>query len=128
MITPDASDVTFRQEVDRLHQLTVVGRWAVVIVLWLTVGTLSLWGLRYPISLMFDYFTWSAVRYGLAFHRLAAVGLGICVGTTVAVLLWQTRNILVGLPLRDKQKLKQQVWRIRQQGPGHPLWRFVCKQ
>ncbi|MCL6432877.1 MAG: hypothetical protein K6T90_01475 [Leptolyngbyaceae cyanobacterium HOT.MB2.61] len=128
MSNVEVSDSTFQQEVERLHQLTVWGRWVVVGVLWLTVGTLSLWGLRYPISLILDHFTWAAVRYGLAFHRLAATGLAICLGSTLGVLIWQSRNILMGLPQREKKRLEQQVCRIRQQGPSHPLWKYICQR
>ncbi len=120
-------DPRFQAEVDRLYRLTLYGRWLVVGVLWLTIGLVSLWGLRYPISLMLDYFTWAALRYGLAFHPVAAVGLALCIGMTVAVLVWQSRNILFGLPRRERQRLEQQVSRIRQQGNSHPLWKFVCK-
>ncbi|WP_421657382.1 hypothetical protein [Leptothermofonsia sp. ETS-13] len=128
MSNPEVLDSTFQQEVERLHQLMVWGRWAVVGVLWLTVGALSLWGLRYPISLVLDHFTWAAVRYGLAFHRLAAIGLAICLGSTLGVLIWQSRNILMGLPQREKRRLEQQVCRIRQQGPSHPLWKYICQR
>ncbi len=121
----DATDASFQQAVERLYRLTVYGRWLVVVGLWLTVGVLSLWGLRYPISLLMDYFTWTAVRYGLAYHRLSAIGLGICVGFTIAVLLWQSRNELFGLSGRDRQRLEQQVLRIRAQGSSHPLWQWV---
>lgn len=117
----------FKAEVERLHRMTVYSRWLVVVLLWLTIGMLSLWGLRYPISLIRDYFTWAAVRYGLAYHPIAAVGLGTCVGMTIAVLIWQSRNILWGLPKAEQQQLERQVLRIRQQGPSHPLWRFVCR-
>jgi hypothetical protein len=120
-----APDPVFQAEVHRLHQLTVYGRWLVVGLLWLTVGLLSLWGLRYPISLIHEHFTWAAIRYGLAFHPWPALGLTICVGLTVAVLVWQSRNILVGLPQRDQDRLKRQVCRIRQQGPSHPLWKLI---
>jgi len=119
-------DPTFEQEVERLHDFTVRVRWLVIGALWLTVGSASLWGLRYPIELMIDHFTWVALRYGLIFHPMAAVGLMLCVGLTVAVLVWQSRNILFGLPRRDRQSLEHQVCRIRQQGPSHPLWKFVC--
>jgi hypothetical protein len=123
----DGSNQAFQQEIERLHRLTVYGRWFVVGLLWLTVGSLSLWGLRYPISLILDHFTWSAVRYGLVFHRLSAIGLAICVGSTLGVLIWQSRNILMGIPDREKKRLEQQVARIRQQGPTHPLWKFICQ-
>lgn len=120
-------DATLQQEVERLYRLTVYGRWCVVGVLWLTVGFLSLWGLRYSIALLLDYFTWSAVRYGLAFNRLPAIGLATCIGFTVAVLLWQSRKALFGLSPHDRHRLEQQVQRIRLQGASHPLWKFVCR-
>jgi hypothetical protein len=125
---PETSDLVFQQEVERLHRFTVYARWSVVGLLWLTIGSLSLWGLRYPISLMMDYFTWSALRYGFVFHRLPALGLAVCLGSTVGVLVWQSRNILMGLPQPERKRLEKQVCRIRQQGPSHPLWKFVCKQ
>lgn len=124
----EAPDSEFAQEVARLHQLTVYARWLLVGLLWLTVGVFSLWGLRYPIFLIREYFTWAAVRYGLAFNPLPATGLALCVGMTLAVLLWQSRNILLGLPQHDRKHLEHQVQRIRQQGPSHPLWKFVCQK
>lgn len=123
----ESTSVALQQDVERLYRLTIYGRWCVVVILWLTIGSLSLWGLRYPISLLLDYFTWAAVRYGLAFNRLPAIGLATCIGFTVAVLLQQSRNELFGLSQRDRQRLEQQVQRIRLQGASHPLWRFVCK-
>lgn len=124
---PAIVDPGFQRQVDRLYRLTVYARWLVLGVLWLTIGSFSLWGLRYPISLMIDHFTWAALRYGLAFHPIPATGLVVCVGMTVAVLVWQSRNILFGLPLQERQRLEQQVSRIRQQGNSHPLWKLVCK-
>lgn len=118
----------FQQEVERLYRLMVYGRWCAVGGLWLTVGALSVWGLRYPISLLLDYFTWSAVRYGLAFNRLPAIGLTTCIGFTVAVLLWQSHNVLFGLSKHDRQQLERQVQRIRLQGHSHPLWKWVCQR
>ncbi|MBC7970829.1 MAG: hypothetical protein H7Z11_12015 [Verrucomicrobia bacterium] len=126
-LTAQPTDIAFQQDVERLYRLTLYGRWGVVVILWLTIGLLSLWGLRYPISLLLDYFTWAAVRYGLAFNRLPAIGLATCIGFTVAVLLQQSRNELFGLSQRDQQRLEQQVQRIRLQGSSHPLWRFVCQ-
>lgn len=125
--TDESTNVAFQQEVERLYHLTMYGRWCVVGFLWLTIGALSLWALRYSISLLMDYFTWAAVRYGLAFNRFPAIGLAVCVGFTVAVLLRQSHDVLFGLSQRDRQRLERQVQRIRQQGSSHPLWRFVCK-
>ena len=118
-------DPNFQAVVQRLHKLTVYGRWLTVLGLWLTVGSVSLWSLRYPISLLRDYFTWAAVRWALVFQPLPALGLGLCVAMTIAVLVWQSRNILVGLPRLERQRLEKQVLKIREQGSSHPLWKWV---
>lgn len=126
-IDPNAPklDPKFQAAVQRLHQLTVLGRWLTLIGLWLTIGALSLWGLRYPISLMQDYFTWAALRHGLANNLLAAIGLGFCIGLTVSVLVWQSRNILFGLPKPEQERLERMVLKIWQQGESHPLWKWI---
>ena len=116
----------FDQELARLHQLTVWARWLMVGLVWVILGPVSLWGLRAEIVLWWQYFTWTAVRYGLAYHPIAAVGLGLCIGLTVATLVWQSRNILWGLPRQERLRLLQQMRRIRRQGPSHPLWKWVC--
>ena len=120
-------DQTFKQQVQRLHRLTVYGRWLFVILLWVSIGFLSLWGLRLEIVLWRQYFTWVAVRYGLYYNPLPTFGLAFCIGMTVAVLVWQSRNILLGLSRPEQRRLEQQVCRIRQQGPSHPLWKWVCQ-
>lgn len=122
-----SSDELFAKQIDRLHHLTVLGRWSLVFTLWLTVGIASLWMLRADIALLQQYFTWTAVRYGLAYNPIAAIGLGLCVGMTVATLVWQSRNILLGLPQQEKRRLAQQVQKIRQQGSSHPLWKWICQ-
>lgn len=120
-------DPLFKIQVQRLHQLTVYGRWLVVTILWLTVAPLSLWGWRYELSLLRSHFTWTALRYGIVYNRLPAMGLGLCIGMTTGVLVWQSRNILWGLPPQEQRRLEQQVHRICQQGSSHPLWKWVCK-
>lgn len=120
------SDPRLQAEVQQLYRLTLYSRWLVVGGLWLTVGSMSLWSLRQAIQLGFEYFTWAAVRYAFAFNRLAAVGMGICIGTTFAVLLGQSRVILWGLPAHDYHRLSQRVIQIRIQGSTHPLWQWVC--
>lgn len=120
-------DQTFKQQVQRLYQLIVYSRWLVVGFLWLTVGSLSLWGLRSEISLWQQYFTWVALRYGLYYNPLPSFGLAVCIGMTVSVILWQSRNILLGLSPQERLRLEQQVHRIRQQGASHPLWRWICQ-
>lgn len=125
---PDPSqDPRLHAEIQRLYRLTLYTRWLVVGLLWLTVGCISLWSLRQSIQIWLDYFTWAAVRYALAYNRMAAIGLGLCLGTTFAVLLWQSRVILWGLPSQEQQRLAQRVMAIRVQGQSHPLWQWVCK-
>jgi hypothetical protein len=46
-------------------------------------------------------------------------------GVTLGILVWQIRNWLFGLPKRERKRLEKAVLRIRQQGPSHPLWKFV---
>ncbi|NEN98320.1 MAG: hypothetical protein F6J94_05505 [Moorea sp. SIO1F2] len=119
-------DPIFKARVKRLHQITVYGRWVFVGILWITVAPLSLWGWHYEISLMRSHFTWAALRYSIIYNHVPAIGLAICIGTTLAVLVWQSRNILFGLPPLEQKRLEQQVQRICQQGPTHPLWKWVC--
>lgn len=114
-------------EVQRLYQLTVYGRWLVIGTLWLTLAPLSLWGWRYELSLLRSHFTWAAVRYGIIYNRLPAIGLALCIGMTVAVLVGQSRNLLMGMPADEQRRLERQVRRIMEQGPTHPLWKWVCK-
>ena len=127
--TPEVvKDPTFQRQVQRLHELTVWGRWLVVLATWLILAPICLWELRYPISLTLDYFTWAAVYYGLYFQPWPALGLAFCVALTTAVLVWQSRNILFGLPKRTQRRLERQVLYIRQQGESHPFWQFVCAE
>lgn len=118
-------DPEFQAAVQRLHELTVYGRWAVLGVLWLTIGAFSLWGMRDAIVLMQEYFTWAALRHGLIGHPLSTLGLGVCIGLTLGVLIWQSRNILFGVSKADQQRLEKMVLRIRQQGKSHPLWKWI---
>jgi len=118
-------DLSSQGDLARLHRLTVCSRWALALVLWLTIGTLSLWTLRRDFALLVEHFTWVAVRYGLIHNPLAGLGLGLCVGMTTATLVWQTRNILLGLPHREQQRLEQQLCHIRKRGPTHPLWKWI---
>ncbi len=117
-----------KQEIQRLHQLEVYGRWAFISALWLTVGALSLWQLRYRIQILMDYFTWAAVRYGLAYHIVAAFGLALCLGMTAGTLTWQLRSWVLGLSTAERVRLQQRAIRIQQQGETHPLWRWLHRK
>ncbi len=137
LLHPEAE--VFHEQVKRLHRVTVYGRWLVASCLWLTIGAWSLWSFRDDIALVQEYFTWAAVRAGLSCSQtrvggwlpciipLRTLGLTLCIGVTTSVLVWQSRNILFGLPRPEKRRLEQQVQRIRQQGRSHPLWKWVMK-
>lgn len=120
-------DPIFKQQVQKLYQLIVYGRWLVVALLWLTVGSLSLWGLRSEIALLLQYFTWVAVRFGLYYNPLPTLGLTFCIVMTISVIVWHSRNILLGLSPQEQKRLEQQVHKIRQQGATHPLWKWICE-
>ena len=124
--TPAHSDSTFQSQVQRLHRLTVYSRWLVVGLLWANIGSLSLWTLRSEIALWQSHFTWVAVRYSLAYNPLPALGLSICIGMTLSVLVWQSRNILLGMPHNEQKHLEERVLHIRRQGSTHPLWKWIC--
>lgn len=112
-------------KVERLYQLTVYVRWAFIIFSWLTVGAYGIWGLRAEIALWLDYFTWSAVYYGLHFNLVSTICLAYCIGLTVSVLVWQSRNIIWGLPAKERQQLERQVKKILHRGVKHPLWKWI---
>ena len=120
-------DPIFKQQVQKLYNLILYGRWLVVAFLWLSVGSLSLWGLRSEIALWLQYFTWVAVRFALYYNPLPTIGLTVCVVMTISVIIWQSRNILLGLPPEEQRRLEQQVQKIRQQGSTHPLWKWICQ-
>lgn len=120
-------DPTLKAQVKRLHKLTVYGRLMLVLLLWTTLAPVSFWGWQYEISLMRSSFTWIALRYGIIYNPLPALGLALCIGITLSVLVWQSRNVVLGIPRQEQKRLEQQVRRISQQGSSHPLWKWVCK-
>jgi hypothetical protein len=115
----------FEQAIQRMHRLTLYGRWGVVLVCWVVFAPLSLWSMQDEFALWHDYFTWSAFRFSLAYHPWATLGLALCFGMTLSTLIWQSRNILWGLPQRDRHRLEQIVCQIHKQGSSHPLWKWV---
>jgi hypothetical protein len=126
--TPAAElDPIFRNQIDNLYRLNLYGRWLVIAALWLTIGVYSLWGLRYPLALIQEEFTWSAVKYGLIGAPIPAFGLCLCIGMMTGTLVWQSRNIIWGIPTKEQQRLTQQVGNIRKQGSSHPLWKWVVR-
>ena len=122
-MTGDRSD--FQRKVAKLHRLTVYGRWLFVSICWLTLGIYALGNLKEEIALMFDYFTWAAVYYGLHFNPIPTICLVFCIASTVSVLVWQSRNIIWGLPASERRQLEKQVKKIMTRGNKHPLWRWI---
>jgi hypothetical protein len=121
-------DPLFKARIERLYRLNVYGRWTVIGLLWATVGAYSLYELRYPIELIREDFTWAAVKYGLIFQPISAIGLALCVGMMVGTLVWQSRNAIWGLPKHERERLAKQVCQICKQGSSHPLWKWVVKE
>jgi hypothetical protein len=115
----------YSPEIGRLYLLTIYARWCFILFCWLTLGIGGIWGLRDEIKLWLEYFTWSALRYGLATHFLSTLCLVFCVALTMSVLVWQSRNILFGLPPEEIDRLEGQLQRIIKTGNKHPLWRWV---
>ena len=114
-------------QVERLYRLIVYCKWLIVVLLWSSVGSLSIWSLRREISLWVEHFTWVSVRYALAYNRLPTLGLSLCLGTTTAILVWQSKNILWGISPEEQKHLEQQVRQINHQGRTHPLWKWIIQ-
>ncbi len=114
--------------VQRLLQVQTWGRWLFVLFLWLTLGTFCIWRLRSDIALWLEYFTWAAVRISLQYNRLTFLGIGLCLGLTLSTLIWQSYNILWGVSKDEYRSLVKQVNNIKNQGPSHPLWQWVCAE
>ncbi|TVQ58892.1 MAG: hypothetical protein EA366_05840 [Spirulina sp. DLM2.Bin59] len=119
-----ADDPQLEAKIQRLHRLTVWGRWLAVGVAWLVLAPPALWAMREQIAILHEYFTWAGLRYSLAFHPWSAIALAFCIGFTASVLVWQSRNILFGLPQRERQRLVNQLIAIERQGRKHPLARW----
>ncbi|MGG6238665.1 hypothetical protein ACQ4N7_08490 [Nodosilinea sp. AN01ver1] len=109
----------------RLRTIMLRRWWMVSGLLWLTVAPLSLWSLRPEMAQLREHFTWATVRLGLAYNRPAAIGLGLCVGLTVALLVAESRYILWGMTRVERQRLERLRDRIAAQGPSHPLWKQI---
>jgi hypothetical protein len=114
-----------QQAVAKLHAWEQRKRWILVALLWLLWVPFCLVLLRYPISLLLDYFTWSGVRYGLAFNRVAAVGLVTTLLLTLTSLLSHGFYNRYGLATTEVRRLEKRALRIQARGESHPLWRKI---
>ncbi len=124
-MTNSEDNLDFQHKVAKLYQLTVYVRWLFILICWLTLGVYGIWGLRAEIALWLDYFTWAAVYYGFQFNFIPTLCLIFCVAITISVLVWQSRNMLWGLPLQEQRQLEKQVRKILAMGKKHPLWQWI---
>ncbi|MFK8184138.1 MAG: hypothetical protein AB8B99_12250 [Phormidesmis sp.] len=113
-------------QIEALRQHQMRNWWWLSLALWLTIGVVSLWSLRFEFQELNAYFTWAAVRAMLAFNRLPALGLGICFGLTIALLYAESRHILFGLSKSEAQQLTTRLSKIYAQGPSHPQWKIIA--
>jgi hypothetical protein len=127
-IDEQLGDRLLDRQVQRLIEVQTYLRWIFDGLLWLTVGTASIWALRSDIELWIAAFTWSGVRIALVYNRLPMMGLGICVAMTLATLVWQSSIILWGINRSERQVLVEQVKKIQAKGESHLLWRWVCEE
>lgn len=118
-------DPELQLAVHRLHRIQVSSRWLFNGLATIVSLPIGLWRLRDEFQLWSEHFTWVAVRYALAFHPWATLCILMPVALIVATLVWQTRNILLGLSYLEVQRLEKQVRRIQKRGPKHPLWSWV---
>ena len=114
------------EEIKRLYQFNIYGRWIIVFVLCLLLLPWGIWQFRETISLCQDQCTWAAIRTGLEFNFFAAVAISFCIGLLTAILVKQSIYILRG-GLSDKQKyyLAKKVQKIRNQGEQHWLYQWM---
>jgi hypothetical protein len=110
---------------ERLHLLSVYIRWTVVLLCWLTFGAYALWQLKEEYALLQEYFTWAAVRYGLAFHPTAAFSLFLCFGLTGVALVYTSLYFLLGISKSKEQQLLKEVKKIYLKGSSHPLYSWL---
>lgn len=112
-------------EAKQLFRLVERARWTIVGVLWLALGLPCLWSLRVEIGRLLEFFTWVGLKYSLVFRPWPTFGLVICIGITLSTLLWQSYYELFGLSSQTRRELERQVAVVRQEGPGHFLWRWI---
>lgn len=112
-------------KVEKYYKIIIYRQWLIVLILWLTLGIFAIWDLREEINLWQEYFTWSALRYALAYHRISTLCLSICIGLPLGLLIRQSKEILWGISAQEKYRLKQEVEKICDQGKTHPLYKFL---
>lgn len=119
------SNPSYQRQINRLRDSIFRRWWLITSVLWLTIGVGSLWVLREDIKLLHEYFTWTGLRYSLVYNRAAGLCLALCIGLTVALLIAESRHILLGMTQGERERLEKKLHQIHQQGRSHPLWSHI---
>ena len=119
------TDTATEKAIEALRQHSLTAWWRLTVGVWFTIGPLTLWQLREEISLLLDYFTWTAVYYGLKYNFLGALGFFVCVGLASTLLIREIRHLTLGLSPIERKRLENQLSKIRRQGDSHPLWSLV---
>ena len=117
--------IATERAIEALRQHSLTMWWRITVGVWLTVGPLTLWQLRSEISLLLDYFTWTAVYYGLKYNFLGSLGFFLCVGLASMLVVREIRHLTLGLSPLERKRLENQLAQIRRQGASHPLWSLV---
>ena len=116
------TDIATEKAIEALRQHSLTTWWRLTISVWLTIGPLTLWQLRSEISLLFDYFTWAAVYYGLKYNFAGALGFFLCMGLAITLFVREIRHLTLGISPIERRRLENQLSQIRRQGSSHPLW------
>ncbi|MEM1250817.1 MAG: hypothetical protein AAGI69_00195 [Cyanobacteria bacterium P01_H01_bin.21] len=121
----NSTHTTDERAIEALRQHALTTWWRLTVIVWLTLGPLTLWQLRAEISLLFDYFTWTSVYYGLKYNFLGALGFFFCVGLASTLMVREIRHLTLGLSPIERRRLENQLAQIQRQGSSHPLWSLV---
>lgn len=111
-----------QRQVLRLRRWQIRTQWLLVIAAALLCLPPSLWALRHELALLSEYFTWTGLRYSLAYHPWASLGLLVPLGLMLGLLIRQVSDRLLGLPRRERLRLERLIEKIQAQGASHPLW------
>lgn len=96
-----------RRSLKKFYRRQIYLKWLIVAGCWSILLPIIIWGLRTEIELLKDYFTWTALRYSLAFNLPYTLLLVICLWLALRTLFWQIKNALFGLSPQDKYYLKK---------------------
>ncbi|NEO83513.1 MAG: hypothetical protein F6J87_04525 [Spirulina sp. SIO3F2] len=118
-------DPTDPQRIEQLRCTLIRLRWVVAGVLWVLILPWAAWVLRDEVALLYEYFTWAALRYAIVDNFKVTLALSLCLGVTTSTLVRQSWTILFGLTPKEQYRLGQLLAEIDRQGRKHPLWRWV---